>query len=206
MRITKIGLINEVIDSNGELIGSDTVPTTGSNIITKSSRTTDYNIGIGHQPMDFSYITKMGMGLPFYEGVEDGVEPKLVTDLSKLSFDRYMEIMKHYYQNPNKLKSDYREMVEYDFESQPDEKRKHDTDFAIEIINVFRENTKESENIDESKIVEDKMVEKSKTNNLVDKKIESLLTTKDIERLAGLLTKRLKGDDIDKLINILETK
>ena len=61
------------------------------------------------------------------------------------------------------------------------------------------------ENIDESKVVEDKMINKKSEDEISKKTDNSDIKDKKIQKVAGLINK-LDKKDIDKLINLLERK
>lgn len=214
MKLKKKDLL-EIIDSNGELIGKSDTPTNGNNLETQANNTTDYNAKVSMQPFRYDMLGRFGFTLlPFFEGKEENQgQLELFNDLAHLAYDRYMEILEYYYRNPNKLKSDFRMMSEKDFDSQPEDKKKMDFECAKKMIKTiqkhFENAFKEPENIDEAAVVEDKVVE----DKIIDKKSEDEISKKSedngikgkqIEKIAGLINKKLEKGDIDKLINLLE--
>jgi hypothetical protein len=64
---------------------------------------------------------------------------------------------------------------------------------------------KEPEQIDEAKVVEDKMVNKKSEDEITKKSEEKDVRSTRLEKIAGLINK-LEKKDIDKLINLLERK
>lgn len=206
MKLTKKDIF-EIIDSNGELIGKNDVPTTGSDLESQASNTTDFNQSIGHQPMRYDFMARMGMSPMFYEGKEDQTENGLVNDLTKLMYEKYMETLKYYYRNPNKLKPDFRLMSEKSFETQPEERKKIDSKWADKIMDVIEKQYKASEkkNIDEGSVVEDKMVDKKSEDEMSKKSNDNDVQDKRLEKIAGLINK-LDQKDINKLKDLLETK
>ena len=105
MKIKKEQL-QEIIDSDGELIGVDDVPTNGADLESQANNTTDYNAKVGHQPYRYDMLGRFGFTLlPFFEGVEETGPDDLLDELAKYMYERYMEILEHYYRNPQKLKS-----------------------------------------------------------------------------------------------------
>ena len=212
MKIKKKDLL-EIIDTNGELIGKNDIPMSGSDLETQANKTTDYNQRVGTQPYRYDMLGRFGMGfLPFYEGKESQEQTELVNDLAKLMYDKYMSTIEHYYRNPNKLKSDFRMMSEKDFESQPEDRKKIDIQLAGEIMKIVQSHFEKAfkpENIDEGTIIEDKVVE----DKLVDKKTEDEISNKSedkdvqekkLETIAGLINK-LDKQDINNIKNLLET-
>lgn len=209
MEITKKKL-QEIIDSNGELIGSNDIPSTGADLETQAKKTTDYNQKIGTQPFRYDMLGRFGFTmLPFYEGENEQVMPEIINDLANLMYNKYMETLEYYYRNPNKLKSDFRLHSENNFETQPEERRKMDIEWAKKIIAVvepYLENNKNKpENIDESKVSEDKVVDKKTEDEMSKKSEDNDIREKKLEKIAGLINK-LEKSDIDKLINLLERK
>jgi len=108
--------LDEIIDSNGDLIGLNDIPTNGSDLESQANGTTDSNAKIGQQPFRYDMLGRFGFTLmPFMEeGTENQGQTELLTDLTELMFERYKQILKFYYQNPNKLKSDYRKISDGD--------------------------------------------------------------------------------------------
>lgn len=148
--------LKEIIDTNGDLIGTDAIPTNDANADTAAHGTTDQNAKIGQQPFRYDMLGRFGFSLmPFMEGVEenDG-QAALLKDLAKLMYDKYISTIEHYYKSPNKLKSDYRMHSEHDFESQPEHNKKTDFDLAKSIVKVVQKHFegafKEPEQLDES--------------------------------------------------------
>lgn len=202
----------EIIDSNGDLIGKNDVPTNGSDLETGANGTTDYNAKVGTQPFRYDMLGRFGFTLmPFMEGKENQGQLELLNDLSELMHDRFKDIIEHYYRNPNKLKSDYRKLSEG---QHSEECKKFDNEWARKIIKVvekhFENAFKEPETLDEATVAEDKVVE----DKLVDKKTEDEMSNrsadkdvqdKKLEKIAGLINK-LDQKDIDRIKNLLERK
>jgi len=200
--------LDEIIDSNGELIGKNDVPTSGANLETQASNTTDYNQKIGTQPYRFDFLGRMGFsGMGFYEGKEDINKSDLLNDLSELMHEKHLETLKYYYKNPNKLKSDYRLASENDKHS--DECEKNDIEWAKKIIKTIAPHIEkafeEPKTIDEGKVAEDKVIQKKSEDEMSKKSEDGGIKSKKIEKIAGLINK-LEKKDIDKLINLLERK
>jgi hypothetical protein len=215
MKFKKKDLV-EIIDSNGDLIGNDNIPKNGSDLETQASNTTDYNSKIGAQPYRYDMLGRFGFGFgggAFFEGVEDeSVDNELLNELSKLMYDKYMETLEYYYRHPNKLKSDFRMHSEHDFEDQPEDRKEMDIEWAKKALKVVEPYAKklvdaldEPKNIDEAKVVEDKVVDKRSEDEISKKSKDSDITDKKLEKIAGLISK-LDQADIDKLKNLLENK
>jgi hypothetical protein len=210
MKIKKKDLL-EIIDSNGELIGKNDIPQGGADKESQANGTTDVNAKIGMQPFRYDMLGRFGFTLlPFFEGKENQEQIELMNDLAKLAYNRYMEILEYYYKNPNKLKSDYRMMSEKDFNTQPDDKKEQNFKCAKNMIKTvekhFEGAFKEPENIDEGKVAEDKVVDKRTEDEISKKSDNNDIKGKHLEKIAGLINKKLEKKDIDKLINLLERK
>jgi hypothetical protein len=205
MKITKMEL-NEIIDSNGDLIGKSAIPKTGSDLETQASNTTDYNAKINMQPFRYDMLGRFGFTLlPFFEGKENQAQTEFLSDLAQLMHEKYADTLKYYYKNPNKLKSDYRKQSENEHS---DECKKNDAEWAKKVIKTvekhFENAFKEPDKIDEAKIVEDKLVGKKGEDEISKKSKDNDVQTKHLEKIAGLINKKLEKKDIDKLINLLE--
>lgn len=203
--------LKEIIDTNGDLIGTDAIPAYDANADTAAHGTTDQNAKIGQQPFRYDMLGRFGFSLmPFMEGVEenDG-QAALLKDLAKLMYDKYMSTIEHYYRSPNKLKSDFRMHSEHDFETQPEHNKKIDYDLAKEIVKIVQKHFegafKEPEQIDESKVIEDKVIDTKSEDEMTTKTADNGVRSKKLEKIAGLINK-LEKKDIDKLINLLERK
>jgi hypothetical protein len=209
MKLKKKELL-EIIDTNGELIGNNDIPEVDPNADTQANHTSDYNQKVGTQPFRYDMLGRFGFTLmPFMEGVEENQGQKeLLNDLAKLMYDKYMETLEYYYRNPNKLKPDFRIHNEKDFNTQPEDKKKIDFDWAKKVVKViekhFENAFQEPENIDEAKVIEEKLVDK-KEDEIASKTDDKEMREKKIEKIAGLINK-LEKKDIDKLINLLERK
>ena len=203
MNITKKDLF-EIIDSNGELIGTNDIPTTGADLESQANNTTDYNAKIGTQPFRYDMLGRFGFSMmPFMEGKEDQSENELLSELGELMYDRYVEILKFYYKNPNKLKSDYRKISDGD----GDVNKEVNSEYANKIMKIvvkhFENAFKQPEQIDEANVVEDKMVSSKKEDEISKKSNDNDVTEKRLEKIAGLINK-LDKSDINKLKNLLE--
>jgi len=209
MKLKKKDLL-EIIDGNGELIGGNDIPTNGSDLESQANNTTDQNAKIGTQPFRYDMLGRFGFTLmPFMEGKENQGQQELLDDLARLMYDKYLETLEYYFRHPNKLKSDYRLHSEQDFDTQSEDKKNIDYSWAKKVIKLiephFENAFTEPENIDENKVVEDKMVDKKNENELSKKGDDNDIKDKKLEKVAGLINK-LDKKDIDKLINLLERK
>ena len=200
----------EIINTNGELIGNKNIPDVEANADTQANGTTDQNAKIGTQPYRYDMLGRFGFTLmPFMEGEErnEGQE-ELMNDLVDLMYEKYLDILKYYFKNPKKIKSDYRKHI-------TDGSSPEDTDkeWAAKIMKVVEKHFEESlknldeqfkENIAEGKVIEDKMVDR-KEDEMAEKSEDNEIKEKKLEKIAGLINK-LEKKDIDKLINLLEKK
>ena len=215
MKIKKIQLF-EIIDSNGELIGKNDVPTNDANADTQAKNTTDYNSKIAQQPFRYDMLGRFGFTLlPFFEGKEDQGQKELLKDLAQLMHDKRTDTLRYYYKNPNLLKPDYRK--EDAGETHSEQCEKEDIDWARKIIKIvephfekaFKEPIDETAPLNEDKIVEDNVVEDKlvdKTEDEISKKADDNdIKEKRLEKIAGLISK-LDQKDKDKLANLLERK
>lgn len=202
----------EIIDTNGELIGNKNMPDVDPNAETQANNTTDYNAKVGTQPYRYDMLGRFGFTLmPFMEGEEKNEgQQELLDDLEDLVQERFVEILNHYYKNPTKLKSDYRKISAGD---DVKESESHARECSEKIMKIVEKHFDKSlknldeqfkENIAESKVREDKMVDK-KEDEISTKSDDKEVREKKIEHIAGLINK-LEKKDIDKLINLLEKK
>ena len=203
--------IDEIIDTNGELIGSENIPSVDANADTQANNTSDYNAKIGTQPFRYDMLGRFGFTLmPFIEGEDKNQgQAELENDIVDLLNERFVDILKYYYKNPQKLKSDYRK---YSSDEEIGEDVMTDSvvcaDKLLKIIEKhFEEQFKNldehfKENLVEGKVIEDKMVDK-KDNEMASKSEDGEIKDKKIEKIAGLINK-LEKKDINKLMNLLE--
>ena len=195
----KIKKLYEVIDSDGELIGSKAVPEYSPDQDTMANNTTDYNMDIGSQKFKYNTMSMMGFNMiPFYEGKEgEDVKTELIDTLSEYFYKYYLDILKYYYKNPNKLKSDYRIKSEQEFgDADNIEQFYKVSDDVISIISPFMK--KETEKIDE-----DFMVKEKNVSEFANKSEDKELSVKKINSIAGLLNK-LDKKDLKKIVDLLE--
>ena len=212
MKIKKKELF-EIIDSNGELIGRNDIPQGGSDKESQANNTTDFNVKIGAQPFRYDMLGRFGFTLlPFFEGKDaddiDADDVPILKELAELMYEKYMETLEYYYRNPNKLKSDFRMHSEHDFESQPEDRRKIDFDWAKKVISVvhpyLEDKDADKKSVDEGKVIEDKVIDKKGEDEISKKSEDKGIKGKQVEKIAGLINKKFDKQDIDKLINLLE--
>ena len=214
MKFTKKD-IEEIVDSDNELIGNDSTPNSGSNLETQANNTTDYNAKVGHQPYRYDMLGRFGFTLlPFFEGEGEEVETPnpIIEALAAQLFEFYKEILEKYYRNPQKLKSDFRKISKQDYET-------GDPEFGFEaaekIFNAIKPHFEEAfkelddslkNNIDENSFIEGKMLDDKKDRkDVVDRKKSNDVLDKEVKtrRIADLINK-LNKDDVKKIKNLLE--
>ena len=209
--------IDEIIDTNGELIGNNAIPDVDTNADTQAKHTSDYNAKVGTQPFRYDMLGRFGFTLmPFMEGEEKNHgQAELENDLIDLMNKRYIDLISHYYKNPKRIQSDYRK---YSTNKEiGEEAMKYSIEWVEKILKIVEKHfTDEFKNLDknldeqfkenlvEGNVLEDKMVTK-KENEITTKSDDGEVRVKKLEKIAGLINK-LEKQDIDKLINLLEKK
>ena len=197
MKLKKKDLL-EIIDTNGELIGNNNIPDVDANADSQANNTTDYNSKVGQQPFRYDMLGRFGFTLmPFMEGKENQGQTELLQDLINLMYDKYKETLEFYYRNPNKLKSDYRKLREDNVDPQKEENFEYAKKIVKTVEKHFEKAFKEPENIDEAKVVEDKMVDGKTEDEISSKSDDKEVREKKIEKIAGLINK-LEKKDIDR--------
>ena len=203
--------IEEIIDSNGELIGTDDIPTSGSDLESAANNTSDYNQKVGTQPFRYDMLGRFGFTLmPFMEGEDKNQgQAEFENELVDLMNERYVDLLAHFYRNPNDVKTDYRR---YSKEKEvSEEAMKYSVEWADKILKVVEKHFEKSlknldeqfqENLVESKVLEDRMVSK-KEDEMSSKAEDREVTDKKLKKIAGLINK-LEDKDKNKLINLLE--
>jgi len=208
----KIKYLNEIVDGNDDLIGADDIPTNGSDLESQANNTTDYNAKVGQQPFRYDMLGRFGFTLlPFMEGEDKNEgQAELENDLVDLLNQRYVDILSHYFRNPQKIKPDYRKHVTDDEIS--DETMKHSVICADKILKAIEKHFEKSlknldeqfkENLAEAVMFEDKMVDK-KNDEFTKKGEDGEVQDAKLKKIAGLINK-LDADKKKKIINLLET-
>jgi len=197
----KIKKLYEIINSDGELIGNNAVPENGADLETMANNTTDYNMNVGTQKFKYNSMAMMGFNMiPFYEGKEgDDVKSELLNKLSEYFYNYYLDILKYYYKNPNKLKSDYRIKSEQNFENADNIEQYYN--ISDDVINIIKPFIK----TDSEKIDEDFMVKEKNVSEFANKSDDKEISAKKINSIAGLLNK-LDKHDLRKIVDLLEVK
>jgi hypothetical protein len=215
MKIKKKQL-SEIIDTHGDLIGTDDIPQNDANADTQAKYPTDYNAKIGTQPFRYDMLGRFGFTLmPFMEG-KDKTEgqQEMLDDISDELFNLNLEIVEYYYRNPTKIKSEFRAISKAkaaDDENLKDYVSFNFNKYSDKLIKVIEKHFDKSmknldeqfqENLVESKMAEDKMVDRDE-DNFVNKGDGKEIRDKKISKIAGLINK-LEKKDIDDLINLIE--
>ncbi len=214
MKIKKKQL-SEIIDTHGDLIGNDDIPQNDANADTQAKYPTDYNAKIGTQPFRYDMLGRFGFTLmPFMEG-EDKTEgqQEMLDDISDELFDLYLKILEDFYRKPNDVKTEFRAISKAkadgeDLKGFIDFNFTKYTDKVVKVIEKHFDKSMKNldeqfqENLVESKMAEDKMVDKDE-DNFVNKGESKEIRDKKISKIAGLINK-LEKKDIDDLINLIE--
>lgn len=150
--------IEEIIDGDGNLIGSDDSPRTGSDRETEANKTTDYNVTVSGQNFKNDFLGRFGFY--FYESEEDA--SKLRDQLATLMYGKFIECLKHYHENPDDIEKDFQFQKDKDFGSQPSEKKEHDYEWADKIMDIIEPHLKKK--LDEGAVREDRIVKKKVVN------------------------------------------
>lgn len=213
MKLTK-KQIDEIVDIDGDLIGVDDIPQNGADLESQAHGTTDQNVTIGHQPYRYDMLGRFGFTLlPFFEGVEDAKPDDLLDELAEYMYKRYMEILEHYYRNPQKLKNDFRKKSKLSFEE--DESNEIDYETAEKILEIVKKHFGKSmkeldenlkEGVNENAFVEGKMLGKKEGDkDVVSKSDDRGVRDSKLEKIAGLINK-LDKEEVKKIKNLLETE
>lgn len=197
MRIKK-SKIEEIINGDGEMIGSEDKPEVSSDLETQADKTTDYNAKVHGQNFKNDFLGRFGFY--FYES-EEGAD-QLLRDIAMIMYDKYLETLEYYYKNPDLIGADYKEHFADDVKKE-DKIDGTDEKWANKIMDVVEPHLKKS--INEGKVVEDKITDKKDKDKLVDKKKDNDIIDKKMKKVADLLDK-LSDNEIDKLITVLEAK
>jgi hypothetical protein len=185
--------IQELIDSDGNLIGNEDVPMNVSNEKTAANRSTDHNAKVSHQNFKNDFLGRFGFY--FYESEDDA--KKLQKDLEMVMYDKFLETLKHYHENPDKLNTDYKKHFEDDKKK---EEMLDDTDakWADKIMDLIEPHMKKK--LNEDVIKEDKLTKK-KVEKMVKKSEDEMV--KKVKDMASLL-KKLPKNEYDQLMKLLE--
>ena len=227
--------INEIINSFGEIIGNNNIPSSGADLESQANNTTDYNAKVHAQPFRYDMLGRFGFTmLPFFEGngdedIDDENVP-LLKAIAELMYEKFKNHLEYYFRHPHRLKSDYRVHSEADFESQPKQNRETDYEWAkkvVAIIHPYLDDEKQEktdevmspEKVDSTQkhtmgvggkglsedIVQEKVLDKKSETEFSKKTDSKEVGDKKLKKIAGLINK-LDKKDVDELINLLERK
>ena len=157
--------IQEIIDDDDNLIGTNDAPEVGNDKDTEASHTTDYNAKVHSQNFKNDFLGRFGFY--FYES-EGQDKPEIVEELEYVVGEA----------KTKEVLSTLKPFIEE----------------ALDSMGGF---------LSEGNVVEDKLTDKKIDNDIVKKDKKDI--TKRVERVADLLAK-LPKNDLDKLMNLLETK
>lgn len=187
--------IQEIIDADGNLIGTDDAPETGKDLYSRSTRDTNYNATVMGQNFKNDFLGRFGFY--FYESVEDGT--KLRNNLAVLMYKKFLDTLEYYHKNPDKLEKDYQEHLSSGKEVSKDEIDDIDLKWADKVMDIIEPFMKK--NLNETKVVEDKIVKEKNDKEISTKKNDNEFTK--VKKVADLLSK-LPKNQINKLITLLE--
>ena len=228
--------ISEIINSYGEIIGANNTPTSGADLESQANNTTDYNAKVHAQPFRYDMLGRFGFTmLPFFES-DDGGESisddniPVLKELAELMYDKYKEHLEYYFRHPHRLKSDYRVHAEATFDSQPQQNRETDYEWAKKVIAIIHPYLKDDKQEKTDEVLSPEKVDNSQKNSMaasgdglnedivqekvLNKKAETEFSKKSdtrevrdkkLKKIAGLINK-LDKKDVDELINLLERK
>lgn len=182
--------INEVLDTDGNLLSRTSMgPENNKNNVTKSTKTTDYNIAVARQQFDQDFLGRFGFH--FYEN-EHSDENKLIDSLAKLEFEQYKRFLNFFIKNFSKenLKI-WKDVASKDFEHLSKEEKKSDYYNATKVVKALKDfvTTKK-----DTTLTEEILASKS-DNDMVDKFFDSIEKKEDKE----ILLKKIK-EKVDKLL------
>lgn len=199
MKLTK-GKIEEIIDGDGNIMGSDDKPEVSPNIETQASKTTDYNAKVHGQNFKNDFLGRFG----FYFYESEGDNTNVEDMLAKIMYEKYKETLNHYKENPDKLESDWELHQNTTFEDQPEGSKEHDYEWASDILKALAPHMKKD--LNEANVAEDKIQPKKEDKLLPpNKDSKGLKSGGNVDKVADLLGKLPKAE-LDKLINLLESK
>ncbi|MFW5847367.1 MAG: hypothetical protein ACOCVF_00410 [bacterium] len=203
----KIKKLNEIVNQDGELIGSEQTPEHGANLDSDAKNTTDYNLQIGHQPYRYDTLARFGfLGMPFYEGVDDKSK---IYDFINESYgvltEYFKKMLGEFYKNPNKTKAEYRKYKESNFDELSENRKKDVYETITKIYELVDKYQEKDENVNESKLVNGVVEDlvKHANNGICNEKEDVELLDKEIKRVAELINK-LDHEERKKLRTLIE--
>jgi hypothetical protein len=185
-------VVNEVLDSDGNLMGKSSMgPENNRNNITKSNKITDYNINVGRQKFGQDFLGRFGFH--FYEGKETE-ETKLIDLLAEVEFNQYKGFLEYFIENFSKenLKI-WKDIASKDFKDLTDEEKKSDYGNAFKVVSVLKKYIKDKKG--EETITEDIITDKPKNDSDIVNKFFKSIKKDDRDILTNIKEK------VDKLLN-----
>jgi hypothetical protein len=186
--------IMEILDSDGNLIGSDDKPANNPNEIAADG-TTDHNAAIGHQHFAHDFLGRFGFYM-YNEGEGDDNSSStddLLSDVAKAAYDYFVNISGE----------------DTSFEMLPAEMKNHYYDFGKLIVNLLGNKTPKKEiepTLSEneiSKMIEDVITSRSDDKSIVKKNDNDVLDTKVKDKIKSLIAS-LSDADKGELIKHLK--
>jgi len=214
--------ITEIINSYGEIIGSNNIPSSGADLESQANNTTDYNAKVHAQPFRYDMLGRFGFTMmPFHESDDDGGDNindenvPILKAVAELMYEKFKNHLEYYFRHPHRLKSDYRVHSEASFDSQPQQNRETDYEWAKKVIATIhpfidddkpesKDKSSNQNGVDEG-MVQEKVLNKKTEDELTNKSDSREVRDKKIKKIAGLINK-LDKKDVDELINLLERK
>lgn len=195
----KIKDLNEIVDSDGELIGSDNIPQVSSNADSEANNTTDYNLQIGHQPYRYDTLARFGfLGMPFYEGVDKNEKVnKFINESYETINEFYKSLMNEYYRKPDKLKSEFRKYKDSKFSELTENRKENIFETVSKMYELF--DSIVDRNLNENEIVV------LKNNGIMSEKKDNEILSVKLQKVADLIN-RLDYEEKQKLIKLIEDK
>ena len=201
MKIKKLtNKIDEVLDSDNNLIGYDDTPRAGGGLESQASSTTDYNAKISRQPFRYDMLGRFGFTLfPFFEGEDSDKDLEFLNEVAGLMYETYKKTLEYYYKSPNKLKPHHRKTVKDEsYNSEALEKIGKDLQEVLKTLVEKRKNK-----IEESSVHEDSILKEKNKKWIEKKEKDKEVLDKDIKKVAGLLN-NFDKEELDELIKLLE--
>lgn len=188
--------IQEVIDGDNNLIGSNTKPPTGANKETEANGTTDQNAVMHGQNFKNDFLGRFG----FYGFESEEDISQIKEKIAKMMYGKYLQSLDYYHSNPDKLKSDYElhlsgENINFDNNMKP-----IDHEWADAIMKIIEPYMKDQ--IDEGQVTED-IVDRDNKNPSIKKEKDDRELNAKAKRVADLIEK-LPKQDKEKIKKILE--
>lgn len=73
-----------------------------------------------------------------YSQLFENKSDKQLDNLARLMYDKYKETLTYYYNNPDKLKEDYKLHSNVTFDTQPEDKKKVDYKWAKKVLKILK--------------------------------------------------------------------